>query len=503
MLLINPPVMKPCEPPAGIARLQGALDGHGVKCRLLDANLEGLLALLLAANPGGADRWTQRAVRNRANNLAALRDAKTYRNLDRYKRAVHDLNRVLDAAAAKSVRVSLGNYQHPKLSPLSSADLLRQAEKPEENPFYPYFSERLTEVIEKESDAVVGFSLTFLSQALCTFAMLGFLRRRFPHLRLVVGGGLMTSWMRRPGWRDPFAGLVDHLVDGPGEIPLLSLAGKHGEHREVCRPSYEELPLSQYLAPGVILPYSASSGCYWNRCRFCPERAEGNCYAPVPAPRAAKDLVALAAQHQPVLIHLLDNALTPALLEALCANPPGAPWYGFARITRHLQDEDFCRALKRSGCVLLKLGLESGDQKVLDQEQKGVDLEVAAKALKSLKSAGIATYVYLLFGTPAETLESARKTLNFTVAHGEQINFLNLAIFNLPIHSPDARGLVTEAFDEGDLSLYSGFVHPGGWHRGLVRQFLDKEFKRHPVVASILRKDPPSFTSNHAPLFCL
>jgi hypothetical protein len=35
----------------------------------------------------------------------------------------------------------------------------------------------------------------------------------------------------------------------------------------------------------------------------------------------------------------------------------------------------------------------------------------------------------------------------------------------------------------------------------LIRQFLDKEFKRHPAIASILRRDPPVFTSNHAPFF--
>lgn len=502
MLLINPPVMKPCEPPAGIARLMGSLARHDVKCRLLDANVEGLLALQQSSKCAG-DRWTRRAVRNLADNLALLKDVRTYHNLDRYKRAVFDLNRVLEAASVNTARVSLSNYQHPRLSPLSSADLLRQAEESEENPFYPYFSERLTEILGTESITVVGFSLTFLSQALCTFAMLGFLRHRFPHLTLVVGGGLMTSWMRRRNWKDPFAGLIDHLVEGPGEHKLLSLAGKAGEHPEVRRPSYIELPLSQYLSPGVILPYSASGGCYWNQCRFCPERAEQTCYAPTSAPQATEDLQALATQYKPLLIHLLDNAVTPTLLEALCTNPPAAPWYGFARITRHLQDEEFCRALKRAGCVMLKLGLESGDQKVLDQEQKGVELEVASKALKSLNRAGIATYVYLLFGTPAETLESARKTLLFTVAHGDQIGFLNLAVFNLPIHSPDAEGLVTESLDESDLSLYTGFVHPEGWHRRLVRQFLDKEFKRHPVVASIVRKDPPFFTSNHAPLFCL
>ena len=62
-------------------------------------------------------------------------------------------------------------------------------------------------------------------------------------------------------------------------------------------------------------------------------------------------------------------------MKRLADHPPGVPWYGFVRITRHLTDLDFCMALKRSGCVMLKLGLESGDQRVLDGLQKGINLE--------------------------------------------------------------------------------------------------------------------------------
>ena len=46
MLLIHPPVAKPTEPPAGLARLDGALRSRGCHCRLWDASLEGLLWLL-------------------------------------------------------------------------------------------------------------------------------------------------------------------------------------------------------------------------------------------------------------------------------------------------------------------------------------------------------------------------------------------------------------------------------------------------------------------------
>ena len=147
---------------------------------------------------------------------------------------------------------------------------------------------------------------------------------------------------------------------------------------------------------------------------------------------------------------------------------------------------------------MLKVGLESGAQTVLDAEQKGIDLALATQALRNLKKAGIAAYVYLLFGTPSETIIEARTTLDFTVRHSDAIGFLNLAIFNLPICAPRAQQLETEVLYEGDLSLYTGFRHPKGWDRGSVRQFLDKEFKRHPAVRKILLQDPPLFTSNHA-----
>ena len=150
---------------------------------------------------------------------------------------------------------------------------------------------------------------------------------------------------------------------------------------------------------------------------------------------------------------------------------------------------------------MLKLGLESGDQQILDEMEKGIDLRLASTALKTMKKAGIATYVYLLFGTPAENLERARRTLDFTVRHAEDMDFLNLAIFNMPAYGPDAGRFETHPFYEGDLSLYRTYAHPAGWDRPLVRQFLDKEFKRHPAIGRILRRDPPIFTSNHAPFF--
>ena len=150
---------------------------------------------------------------------------------------------------------------------------------------------------------------------------------------------------------------------------------------------------------------------------------------------------------------------------------------------------------------MLKLGIESGDQQVLDQLNKGIDLPTASAVLKALHKAGIAAYCYFLFGTPPETQESAEKTLDFVCRHHDCINFLNLAIFNLPARSVETQSLATQDFYEGDLSLYKSFQHLLGWHRPAVRKFLEKTFKKHPAIAPIIKRTPEFFTSNHAPFF--
>jgi len=68
-----------------------------------------------------------------------------------------------------------------------------------------------------------------------------------------------------------------------------------------------------------------------------PETAEDNPYLPVPPAAAMADIASLTASTGPVLIHLLDNSVSPALMNALAKDPPGVPWYGFARFGQDLR----------------------------------------------------------------------------------------------------------------------------------------------------------------------
>lgn len=501
MILIYPPCAKPSEPPPGLARLCGALRYHGIFVRAVDMNLEGF-EYLYAKQPIPTDLWGKRALNKKEANRDLLQRVQGYENTDRYKNAVLDITKVLSLASEHSgSMVSLANYKHDRLSPVKTGDLETAAENPRDNIFFPYFEKRFASLAhDRHGLDTVGFSLNFLNQALTTFAMIGYLKQNYPSTRIILGGGLVTTWMRKPGWENPFPHLVDTMIDGDGEGPLLEMYNITETKRHYC-PDYRDFEHGAYLSPGLILPYSASGGCYWRKCTFCPEMAEKNPYRPIPVRTVIDQLNLLQERHKPSLIHIVDNAVSPALLKGLASQPLGTPWYAFSRMTPHLADLDFCRALKTSGCTMLQLGLESGDPQVLGQMNKGLDLALASRVLSTLNQAGITTYVYLLFGTPAENEEAAGKTMSFVVDHSDMIGFLNIAVFNLPYFAENSADLDTRLFYEGDLSLYREFSHPLGWDRSAIRHFLEKEFKKHPKISEIVKRDPPVFSSNHASFF--
>ncbi len=576
LLLINPPVVRPCEPPAGLARLAGTLAAAGAAVEVWDANLDGLLGLL-GQEPGATDTWTRRAARDRAGHLAGLRDGTVFAHPDTYRRAVGDLERLLArlGPAAGGWHPSLTDCLHDRWEPTNRDHLEAMAADPDGNPFLPILAEGLARRLAAGNITHVGLSVNYLSQALTAFALAGHLRRTAPGVRLAMGGGLVTSWLAQsappdaggpkernharndarsapgiaapaggsrgngsagepaglpggaagprsresapesaatsPGERHslppggPFTGLVDLLVPGPGEEALAAWMGGAtvGPSPTAWSYAFAGFPLTDYLSPGLVLPVSLAHGCFYARCSFCPETVEAGGYRPLSPAEAITQGQTLAGRHRPALVHFLDDAVSPAVLRELAREGIDAPWYGFARLDTPLDDPAVCRALRRRGCVMLQLGLESGDQAVLDALRKGIRLETASRILYNLCEAGIGTYVYLLFGTPAEDRAAARRTLRFVAEHAAAIDFLNVAIFNLPRAAPEARGLVTRPFSPGDLGLYLEFEHPRGWNRREVRRFLDTEFRRDPAIAPVLRRDPPAFTSSHAPFFLL
>ncbi len=499
MLLIFPPIAKPCEPPAGVALLSAALKENGFACEVVDANIEGMLHLI-RSDVTAKDVWSKRAVKKREEILSELKGSRIYQNEDRYHQRVYDLNHMLSISVdQKRFKISLSDYSDSVLSSVSSRDLLKSAAEYRQNPFYGYFEAGLRQRVESSASEYVGLSICYLNQALVGFALAGWIRDNFTNKKIIMGGGLISSWMSRSDYNHPFDGLVDVCIKGEGEQPLLDLLGKKKANKRHYVPDYDFVKKDVYLAPGKVLPFRASIGCYWSKCRFCPEKAETRAYSSQRASKVLADLRTIEQRYSPDYVHLIDNAVTPAFLRDLSQERFSFKWYGFVRFEKDFLDLDFCRNLKASGCDMLKLGLESGDQAVLDQMNKGTDLGMVSKTLKNLHEAGILTFVYLLFGTSFEDKAAAHKTLDFVKAHEACINYLNLAVFNLPKFSEDAEGLETWEFYHGDLSLYLNFIHPLGWDRKQVKHFIQRIFKKE--VSTSIRKNPALFSSNHAVFF--
>ena len=502
MLLIYPPAARTTEPPLGIARLAGVLNRNGIPARCLDLCREGL-DYLLDLEPDARDTWTRGALRRRSRNRALLSDPAAYASRDRYRRAVLDLNRALKAASEPfGVEAGLADYRDLRRSPLRRADLLDAAAAYRDNVFFPRFQARILDALAAFPARAVGLSVNYLSQALCAFAIIGFLKTVRPDLSVLLGGGLITSWVGqgRLAATERFGGLVDALLPGRGEEAILALLGA-SRAAATAPPDFDDLASLDYFAPTRILPYNFSTGCPWKRCSFCPETAEASRYVGTRVAVAAQEVGALVARHAPGLLHFTDTEIAPLYLRGLADAPPGVAWYGFARFSPLLTDPDFCRRLAASGCVMLQLGLESADQQVLDALGKGTRLDQIDHALRNLAGVGIGVFLYVLFGTPAETRNAARRTRDFVAAHADRIAFLNVALFNLPAASAEAPRLATRAFYPGDLSLYREFAHPRGWNRDVVRAFVADEFNADPAIKAILARNPPVFTSNHAPFF--
>src|SRR5690606_13950351 len=110
---------------------------------------------------------------------------------------------------------------------------------------------RLDRALSGTAPRIVGLSINFLNQALSAFALLGILRRDHPGVRILVGGGLVSSWLGRPGWADPFRDLADEWIAGAGERPLLRAAELPGEPDDFPVPDFNPFRGEEYLAPGL------------------------------------------------------------------------------------------------------------------------------------------------------------------------------------------------------------------------------------------------------------
>lgn len=74
-------------------------------------------------------------------------------------------------------------------------------------------------------------------------------------------------------------------------------------------------------------------------------------------------------------------------------------------------DRERLKIMKESGCYMLAIGIESGDQGILNKAQKRLDLSEIPGIISMIKEFDIEVMGFFILGLPSETAETARKTI--------------------------------------------------------------------------------------------
>lgn len=86
-------------------------------------------------------------------------------------------------------------------------------------------------------------------------------------------------------------------------------------------------------------------------------------------------------------------------------------WICNARV--NLIDEEDIILMKRAGCHMIKFGVESGNQGILNNIKKGTTLEQTRKAFDLCRRLKMDTHAHIMLGCPGETVETIRQTIRF------------------------------------------------------------------------------------------
>lgn len=201
VLLLQPPAIKPAGPPLGLAVLLGYLRRQGVESQALDANLGAYRYLLNPERLAAMDQPTsptslRRAIRNIARSWTLLTSPAANRSFDRYQTAVQHLNTALGVYRGidGDERLTLGDYRHGGRSEFSLKDLKQFAAAEDSTLFAPYFEEDLLPAVTACNPKLIALSINYRHQLLPAFELAGMLRRVLPGVKLVAGGGMLTSW---------------------------------------------------------------------------------------------------------------------------------------------------------------------------------------------------------------------------------------------------------------------------------------------------------------------
>jgi anaerobic magnesium-protoporphyrin IX monomethyl ester cyclase len=187
-------------------------------------------------------------------------------------------------------------------------------------------------------------------------------------------------------------------------------------------PYRADLPNQEYIRywrrhwKQATTPLMSTRGCPF-RCEFCHKPVFGDLFRARPAESVIaemREIAELGYDHVWMSDDLftLNYHRTMELCQAIEAARVPVTWECLSRVT-HVDYELFAQ-MKRAGCKRVFFGIESGDEGVLKQMQKGITPEQSRAAVAACVKAGIKAAGFFMVGYLGETPESLLKTISFS-----------------------------------------------------------------------------------------
>ncbi len=222
-------------------------------------------------------------------------------------------------------------------------------------------------------------------------------------------GDVPTLTWRRPA---PDRTVVPHRAHG-------SYAG----FVDLPYPAWDLLRLDGYSLPLVNKPYvivETSRGCPYT-CDFCVAPIhQGHKFRERSAVSIVDEMERGYRELGVEFFYLWGDTVTlnvksfTAFCDELIARKLPVQWFGNARAD-NLTDPAFVHRLKRAGCWMLALGIESESDDVRKDMVKRLERQKIQSAFNNMRDAGIRSFAFFIFGYPGETVKTMDRTIDYAI----------------------------------------------------------------------------------------
>jgi radical SAM superfamily enzyme YgiQ (UPF0313 family) len=186
-------------------------------------------------------------------------------------------------------------------------------------------------------------------------------------------------------------------------------------------PARDLIPNYSYFDPILKNPFTfiiSGRGCPYP-CTFCnwPEHLTGRIVRRRSPKEIVDEIEYLEKNYKFKSFLFNDDTFTcdikhvEAISQEMILRKVKTPWGCYARAD--FDNKNCLLLMKKAGCFLLKVGVETADEQIQINVKKNYDLKKVKNAIKLMQNMGFHVHSTFAFGLPGETIETIEKTIKF------------------------------------------------------------------------------------------